>query len=359
MVTIKDIAKLLKVSPSTVSMCLNDHPRVSERTKARVKSLARKLHYHPNVIARAMVHKKTQMVGLIISDIMSSFFPQIIQGIEDVLSEEKYSAILCPTNGDPARERWYLSLLRDKRVDGIIADPVETRDNVDLWQDIMDRKVPLVAILNEPPVGNACYIGVDNVKGGYIATEHLVKNGHKIIGHLAGPRRFHISQDRLKGFRMALEKYSLPCYENLILETTFDWEAGYNNMKILLQTSPQLTAVFCAGDIIAIGASYALRQSGFRVPEDIAIMGFDDLFLASIAEVPLTTVAQPKYNLGALSARKLSALIRGEKVRREILHPTLTIRNSCGEKKSEQGPEEATAANFKMQYKHGKESLKK
>ena len=351
MVTIKDLAKLLKVSPSTVSMCLNDNPHVSERTKVRVKSLARKLHYHPSLIARAMVHKKTQLVGLIISDIMSSFFPQIIQGIEDVVSEEKYSVILCPTNGDPAREREYLTLLRDKRVDGIIADPVETRDNTELWQDIMDRKVPLVAILNEPPVENVCYIGVDNVKGGYLATEHLVKNGHKIIGHLAGPRRFHISQDRLKGFKMALAKNSLPSYENLILETTFDWEAGYNNMRILLQMSPRATAVFCAGDIIAIGASYALRQSGFRVPEDFAIIGFDDLFLASIAEVPLTTVAQPKYNLGALSARKLLTMISGGKANGEILQPFLTIRNSCGEKKRGKGPEEATAADFQMQYK--------
>jgi len=351
MVTIKDIARLLKVSPATVSMALNNNLRVSERTRARVKNLAKKLHYHPSLIARAMVHKKTQLVGLIISDIMSSFFPQIIQGIEDIVSEEKYSAIICPTNGDPARERDYLCLLRDKRVDGIIADPVETKDNSELWQDIMDRNVPLVAILNQPPVGNACYIGVDNVKGGYLATEHLIRNGHKIIGHLAGPQRFHISQDRLKGFRMALKKYSLPSYENLILETTFDWEAGYNNMRILLQMSPQPTAVFCAGDIIAIGASYALRQSGFRVPEDIAIIGFDDLFLASIAEVPLTTVAQPKYNLGALAGRKLLTLISGEKAKGEILQPTLTIRNSCGEKKREQGSEEATAANFKMQYK--------
>ena len=351
MVTIKDIAKTLKISPSTVSMALNDNPRVSDKTKQRVKEMARKLNYHPSLIARAMVRKKTQLVGLIISDIMSSFFPQIIQGIEDVISEELYSAIICPTNGDHAREREYMKLLREKRVDGIIAEPVETKHNKDLWEDLTRRKIPIISILNEPPVKGVCYVGVDNVKGGHLATTHLIRAGHKIIGHLAGPQNLHISRDRLKGFKKALKKYSLTCYSNLIMETSFNWEAGYNNMRIMLQRTPQPTAVFCAGDIIAIGASYALRQSGFRVPEDISVIGYDDLFLATIAEVPLTTVAQPKYHLGSIAARKLLALINGKKVESEILQPTLTIRNTCGGK-NKKGKQEATAANFKLSYEH-------
>jgi len=353
MVTIKDIAKELNVSPSTVSMALNNNPRVSDKTKKKVKELAKKMHYHPNMIARAMVQKKTCMIGLIISDIMSSFFPQIIQGIEDVIGEECYSAIICPTNGNPSREREYMQVLREKRVDGIIAEPVESKDNTDLWEDLVVRQVPVISILNIPPVKGICHIGVDNEKGGYIATEHLIQGKHRIIGHLAGPNYFHISRDRLKGFKNALKKHDLPYYENLVLETTFDWEAGYNNMRIMLQHSPRPTAVFCAGDIIAIGASYALRQSGFEVPGDIAIVGYDDLFIASIAEIPLTTVAQPKYHLGSLAAANLLQLIDGNKVKSEIMQPNLTIRQSCGRKKIEPS-RGATAANFSIQYKHKK-----
>jgi len=352
MITIKDLAKALNVSPSTISMALNNNPRVSEKTRKKVSDLAKKLHYHPNLIARAMVKKKTNVIGLLISDIMSSFFPQIIQGIEDLMTGESYSVILCPTNNDAAREREYFRILREKRVDGIITDPVECKENKELWQDFIERKMPVVAILSHPPVKGICEVTVDNVLGGFLATEHLIRTGHKIIGHLAGPCCFHISRDRLKGYRSALKKYNLPYHENLIIETTFDWEAGYNNMRLMLQTKPRPTAVFCAGDIIAIGASFALRQSGFGVPSDIAVMGYDDLFLASIAEVPLTTVAQPKYNLGSLAARKLLALIKGEKVESEILQPTLTIRDSCGSKSGRRNKSIAMAASFSLDYKH-------
>lgn len=352
MITIKDLARELNVSPSTISMALNDNPRVSEKTRKKVKALALKRQYHPNLIARAMVQKKTNMLGLIISDIMSSFFPQIIQGIEDVISEESYSAFLCPTNGDPDRERFYMRMLRDKRVDGIIAEPVECDENKDIWKDIVQRKVPIISILNPAPVPGAPSVLVDNVLGGFMATEHLIKAGHKIIGHLAGPPQFHISRDRLKGFQNCLRKYGLKCKEEIVIETTFDWEAGYNNMRRMLQIKPRPTAVFCAGDIIAIGASYALRQAGFAVPEDIAVIGYDDLFLSSIAEVPLTTVSQPKYNLGEMAARKLLALISGKQIESDILQPTMTLRDSCGEKKKMK--RKATAADFKRNYQHKK-----
>jgi LacI family transcriptional regulator, galactose operon repressor len=354
MITIKDLAKTLKVSPSTISMALNDNPRVSEKTRKKVKELAKKLRYRPNLIARAMVQKKTHLIGLIISDIMSSFFPQIIQGIEDVISKKDYSAILCPTNGSPAQERQYLNLLREKQVDGIIADPVECIDNKDLWQEIKEKNIPLITILNEAPVKNIVNIKVDNIAGGILATEHLIKDGHKIIGHLSGPECFQISKDRLEGFKIALKNYHLKCRENLIIETSFDWEAGYNNMRLMMQKKPRPTAVFCAGDIIAIGASFALRQSGFRVPDDIAIIGFDDLFLASIAEIPLTTIAQPKYHLGSLAAEKLMNLINKNKEESEILQPTLTLRDSCGLKCRKSKINKATAASFKNNYQHKK-----
>jgi DNA-binding LacI/PurR family transcriptional regulator len=330
-VTIKDIARSLSIAPSTVSMALNNNPKISKRTRKRVQDYARKLHYKPNVVARAMVKKRTQLIGLIVTDIMSSFFPQIIQGIEDVIAQDYYSAILCATNHEPRREREYLTLLQQKRVDGIIAEPVETAKNKDFWVRIFDGRIPFVAILQRPPVEDGVYVGVDNFLGGRLATRHLISLGHSIVGHLAGPQNFTISRDRKRGFRTTMREHNLRVYESLIVETAFNWQSGYEGMKRLLAAEPRLTAVFAAGDIIAIGASYAIRESGLRVPEDIAIVGFDDLPLASIAEVPLTTVAQPKYELGELAAKKLCAWLRGEKVESEVLAPSLVVRDSCGE----------------------------
>lgn len=333
-VTIKDIARTLMVAPSTVSMALNDHPRISEKTKRRVKAIARKLRYRPNLIARAMVHKQTHLIGLIVTDIMSSFFPQIIQGIEDVISKRFYSAILCATNDEGRREREYLTLLAEKRVDGIIAEPVGGQTNLRLWRDVAARKIPLVAILRRLPADDTVYVGVDNFKGGYIATRHLIQQGHEIIGHLAGPKSLRISTDRCEGFMAALRDKGLGVYKRLIIAARFNWEAGYRAMREMLEQRPPPTAVFCASDIVAIGASYAIRESGLRVPADIALVGFDDLFFASIAEVPLTTIAQPKYELGVLAAKKLRVLMQGKATKSAVLEPRLVIRESCGERLS-------------------------
>lgn len=329
-VTIKDIARVLAVAPSTVSMALNDHPRISQTTKRRVKAIARKLHYRPSLIARAMVRKQTHLIGLIVTDIMSSFFPQIIQGIEDVISKRFYSAILCATNDEARREREYLTLLREKRVDGIIAEPAGGPRNLRLWRELAARKIPLVAILRRLPADDMIYVGVDNFKGGYIAAQHLIQRGHEIIGHLAGPRSLQISTDRCEGFMAALQENGLGVHKQLIIAAKFNWEAGYRAMGEMLRRQPRPTAVFCASDIVAIGASYAIRESGLRVPGDIALVGFDDLFFASFAEVPLTTVAQPKYELGALAAKKLQALMQGKTTKSAVLEPRLVIRDSCG-----------------------------
>jgi LacI family transcriptional regulator len=331
-VTIKDIARALGLAPSTVSMALNDHPRISTKTKQRVKATARKLRYRPNLIARAMVRKQTHLIGLIVTDIMSSFFPQIIQGIEDIISKRFYSAILCATNDESRREREYLTLMREKRVDGIIAEPAHGQTNLRLWREVMTRKIPLVSILRRLPVDDTVYVGVDNFKGGYIATRHLIQQGHETIGHLAGPESLQVSADRCEGFMAALREKGLGVYEQLIIATRFNWEEGYRAMRQMLERKPRPTGVFCASDIVAIGASYAIRESGLRVPQDIALVGFDDLFFASIAEVPLTTVAQPKYELGVLAAKKLQAIMQGKTTKSAVLEPHLVIRNSCGER---------------------------
>ncbi|MCX7765496.1 MAG: LacI family transcriptional regulator [Candidatus Sumerlaeia bacterium] len=329
-ITIKELARSLNIAPSTVSMALNDHPHISPETKRRVKALARKLNYRPNLIARAMVRKRTNLIGVIISDIRSSFFPEIIQGIEDVISQELYSAIICATEDNAERERHYLSLLREKRVDGIIAEPILTRKNLDLWNSLLRQKFPIVFILRQLMLPQIPFVIVDNYRGGYLATQHLIQLGHCRIGHLAGPSTFDESRKRRKGFITALKDAGLPLDKNLIRITDFNLEAGYQKTLELLRTQQLPTAIFACSDIVAIGALKAIREMKLRVPEDIALIGFDDLFFAAFAEVPLSSVAQPKYEIGVKSANKLLTIINGGEAESEILEPHIVIRQSSG-----------------------------
>lgn len=327
-VTIKDLARELNLAPSTISMALNDHPGISSETKKRVKALARKMHYSPNVIARAMVRKRTHLIGVIISDIMSSFFPEIIQGIEDVVSKHFYSIILCTTENNPARERHYLNLLKQKGVDGIIAQPLPGSENLRFWRYLARHKMPVLFVLQQIPLDNTPFVIVDNYQGGYIATEHLIQRGHRVIAHLAGPRKFELSQERRKGFIDALRTSGLVVYESLIKRTKFNLEDGYKKTLQLLAHKPRPTAIFACSDIVAIGAIHAIREQGLRVPQDVAIIGFDDLFFASFSEVPLSSVAQPKYEIGVRAAEKLLQIIDGKNVESEILKPSIVVRHS-------------------------------
>ncbi len=328
--TIKDIARELGLATSTVSMALNDHPRISDSTKKRVRALAKKHHYRPNIIARAMVRKRTHLIGLIITDIMSSFYPQIIQGIEDVVSEEFYSVILCATENSPGREQHYLQLLREKRVDGLIADPVPGAHNEEAWRQLRQYSVPMVSILQKLECEDAPYVIVDNYRGGYIATQHLIRNGHKTIAHLAGPTKLEISKLRKRGFKDALAEAGLPLHRALVRSTKFNFEDGYKKTLELLKQATTPTAIFACSDIVAIGAIQALRRKNLRVPEDIAVIGFDDLFFASFSEIPLTSVSQPKYEIGVRAARKILKLIEGKPVKNETLKPTIVERQSTG-----------------------------
>ncbi len=309
-------------------MALNDHPRISSETKKRAKALARKMDYRPNIIARAMVHKRTHLIGVVITDIMSSFFPEIIQGIEDVVSKHYYSVILCATDSNPKREEHYLNLLKQKRVDGIIAEPVPGSHNLKLWKTLFKHNVPTLCILNRLPLNGTHYVIVDNYRGGYLAAQHLMEQGHRIIAHLAGPRNLTISTERRKGFIDGLRKAGVPVYKSLIKTSHFNFEDGYKKTLQLLEHEPMPTAIFACSDIVAVGAVHAIRERNLRVPDDIAVIGFDDLFFTSFSEVPLSSIAQPKYEIGVKAGEKILQLIEGQEVENEVLQPNPVIRKS-------------------------------
>lgn len=328
-VTLKEIAEELNLAPSTVSMALNNHPMIKDETRQMVQAHARKVNYFPNLAARAMVKGKTLLVGLIISNIQSSFFPEIIQGIEDVLVEEGYSVILCPTNDIAEREKYYINLVRQKGVDGIICETPPEVPNRAEWVNVVGAR-PVLFILRKPGIAGASSLTVNNRKGAELATQHLIDLGHRRIAHMAGPQFLDICRDRLAGYTETLKKAGLSPEDSLIFQAgDFAYETGYKAMAQFLDHAKPPTAVFCASDITALGGLHCARERGLRVPEDISFVGFDDLPIAAIAEVPLTTIAQPKDQLGRMAADKLLRLIAGGKVQSKILAPALVPRASA------------------------------
>lgn len=331
-VTIKDVANYAKVCHTTVSRVLHNDPRISAATKARVFEAIRILGYRPNIMARGLVKKQTYLIGLIVPDIMSSFFPEIIQGIEEIASSKGYSIILCTSENNVDRELAYVHLLLSKGVDGIILSPVYGKDILKLHPIIQLEHKPVVylgAMLKG--LKDAVFVGVDDIKIGYIATKHLIDLGYRKILHLTGPSSSLQSLRRRAGYIKAMKEHNLYEYTSLIIRSGFTIEDGYKSMQEAfskLNFIPE--AVYAVCDNAAIGALEAITEKGYNVPEDIALIGTDDLNVAPLLKVPLTSVSQPKYQMGAIAANNLIDWIEGKEVSNTILESQLVIRASCG-----------------------------
>jgi LacI family transcriptional regulator len=332
-VTIKHIAKEAKVSHTTVSRVFHQDPRISDSTKKRVLQIAKQLNYRPNIMARGLVKQQTYLIGLIVPDIMSSFFPEIIQGIEEVAAKEGYSIILCTSENDADREIKYTDLLLSKGVDGLIICPVFGSDVIDLDEIISRDKKPVVYIGSPVSGTNGYFVSVQEEKIGYIATKHLLQLGHRNIVHLAGNPHVMLSRQRLKGFQKALKEFGLSSDGDKIVQSGFTVSAGAEAMTRVLKRKLRPSAIYAVCDTAAIGAIQVIRQMNLAIPQDIAIVGTDDLNFVELMEVPLTTVSQPKYQMGAIAAGKLLQNIAGKPIKNTILETKLIIRDSCGAKK--------------------------
>lgn len=331
-VTIKHIARVAKVSHTTVSRVFYDDPRISKATKKRVLRIAKQMNYRPNIMARGLVKKQTYLIGLIVPDIMSSFFPEIIQGIEEIAAEKGYSIILSTSESDTDREMKYIESLLSKGVDGLIISPVYGSDVVEIDEIILRDKKPVVYIGSPIRGVKGLFVSVNDEKIGYIATKHLLQLGHRNIVHLAGNPHVLLSQHRLEGFRKALREFKIPPNGKRIILSGFSISAGAQAMEKVLQMKPRPTAIYAVCDSAAIGAMQTIRQANLSIPQDIALVGTDDLNIAELVEVPLTTVSQPKYQMGAIAAQKLIQKIAGKPVKDTILETKLIIRESCGAK---------------------------
>ncbi|HEY9161266.1 MAG TPA: LacI family DNA-binding transcriptional regulator [Desulfomonilia bacterium] len=298
--TIKDIARRLDISYATVSRALNGRYGVHPKTKENILKMAQEMNYHPNAIARGLVKQHTETIGLVIPDITNPFFPEVARGIEDRAEEQGYSVFLCNTNWEQEREARYLSLLREKRVDGIILAPVSDKSPLDWKFD--DRALPLVFVSEVRRGMGKSYVAIDNIHGGYIATRYLINKGYKRIGFFGAAEDELTSEERYQGYARALKEAGLREYKKFVRFGDYGSNTGNRLITDMIRKKDYPDAVFAVNDLFALSVMQGILGSGLRIPGDIAVIGFDDIPLASFPEIMLTTVAQPKYQMGRIAA---------------------------------------------------------
>lgn len=332
MASIKDVAKLANVSTATVSRVLRNAGNVTEETKRRVLEAIEALNYQPNVLGRYLRRMETETVLVIVPDITNPFFSKVLRGIEAVALERGYQVLLGDTQNDVQLEEQYLNVLPQKQVDGMIFLTARTRKEL---MEEMSRQFPIVLACEYLEGTDIPTVSIDNISSARKATEHLIGLGHRRIAHLTGPMDVILSRDRLRGYYQALAQHDIDVDASLVQEGDFSFESGYNVTLKLLALEKPPTAIFAANDAMAIGAIKAVRHRGGRVPDDVAVVGFDDIQMASIFEPGVTTIAQPMFDIGKQAMKLLLQLIDGEEVERRqfVLPDRLVIRESCGGKR--------------------------
>ena len=317
------------MSTATVSHVINETRFVSEELCAKVYQAMRELDYRPNAIARSLRRKKTHNIGMIIPDISYPFLAEVAKGVEDIGFELGYNVILFDSNGDLEKEASCIELFQEKRVDGIVF--VAAGESADHVQSLIEQEMPVILVDRDLTEIEVDTVIADNVESGYRATEHLIQSGHRRIGCITGPRKLGVSNKRVDGCRQALERYGLPLCDEFLVHGDFRCRGGYEAMKELLALKKPPTAIFACNDLMAMGAICAASQKRLRMPQDVAIIGCDDIALASFTNPSLTTIAQPKYEMGAMAVKMLVERIedRNRPPTKQILPIELVIRDSC------------------------------
>ena len=332
MATIKDIAVKTKLSTATVSLVLNGKDsRISQKTRDLVIKTAKELNYRPNQLAVGLITKRTKTIGLIVPDIRNSFFSSLAKGIEDECRKNGWTVILCNTSDKHERDLEYINMLASKGVDGILycmsADSTieKFQECYTLLNNLNIRYIMLDRSFNMP---NLITARLNHIKGGYLATKHLIELGHKQIACVTGPKNLEDSNKRLEGYKIALREANILYDEGIIIEGNYHMESGISAIDRLINKS--FTAIFAFNDMMAYGVYKGLITHNLVVPTDISIIGYDDIYISEIFEVPLTTIHQPVEHLGSISARSLIEIIEKEiqSISIPTYSPTLVIRKS-------------------------------
>ncbi len=311
-VSIKDIAKAAGVSHPTVSRALRDSPLVNMHTKTRIKDLAREMGYCPDARARSLVTGRSYTVGVVVTTIADPFVAEVVQGIESTAHDNGYTVILSSSNSEPEREIAAVEMLRVKRVDGVIV--TSSRIGA-LYLEHLERiGVPVVLINNHnEQSGHYTYtVTVDNRHGSYLATKYLIQIGHCRIAYITGPADHSSDADRMAGYRQALRKNSIPYDPTLVVPGDGRPTGGTRALRTLIEMRQPPSAVFCYNDMTAIGVLRAAQEANISIPGDLAVVGFDDIPFASFVYPPLTTIIQPKQEMGRLAMEMTLKLTEAE-----------------------------------------------
>lgn len=329
MATIKEVARRAEVSVGTVSNILSGAVPVSERLKERVLRIIRELDYHPNHVARSLKIRQTKMLGMVVSDITNTFFPQVVRGAEDAAWKHNYMLVTFNSDDQPDRERQVLSALRTRRVDGILLVAASTDGDLSHIQGAIDAGIPVICI--DRPIASLpvdC-LSVDSVAGARRGVEHLIRCGHRRIGILSGTLSLQVGRDRLEGYKQALRAAGIAYDEALVRNGGFRAETGYKaSLELLREARP--TAVFSSNAMMVLGLMRAVNELNLRCPEDIAIVSFDDPVFSQSLKPELTCVAQPAYELGFHGTEMLIRRLRNPQSDRaiELLGTELRVRHS-------------------------------
>jgi LacI family transcriptional regulator len=324
----RDVAERAGVSVTTVSHVINETRPVSDELRQRVLAAIDELGYQPNVLARSLRRGETHTIGMIVPDSANPFFAELARGIEDTSFAHGYNLILCNSDGDLDKELIYADVLTEKQVDGILF--VAAGVSTDHIRALQERRIPVVIVDREIPDVSVDQVLTDNARGGWLATRHLLELGHRCIGCITGPSDVTPSAERVTGYRQALSEGGIPVDEVLIVKGDFQYESGYRAARQILARDDPPTAIFTCNDLMAVGAISAAVEMGRQVPVNLSVVGFDDVRLASFANPPLTTIVQPKYEMGVLATTMLLERMRDHDIppRRRLLDTSLLIRQS-------------------------------
>lgn len=325
--SIKDIARLARVSHPTVSRALQNSPLVNAKTAERIRRIAKESGYRASAIARGLVTRRTRTIGLVVTSIADPFTSEVVSGIEQAANDHGYSVFLADSNADPERERKIVQAFAEQRVDGILV--TSSRVGALYLPLLSEMMVPIILVNDQHPGAFVHSVMISNQEGSRAVAEHLVGLGHRQIAFIGDQFGYQSDTERFAGYKEALDAAGIPLREDYVVRGNGKPEAGMRAMDRLLYLSDPPTAVCCYNDMTALGAMRSIRVHGLRVPQDISVAGFDDLFVASYTEPTLTTVRQPMRRMGHLAMENLIKLMSGQESAVRIkVKPELVVRES-------------------------------
>ena len=330
-INLKKVAEKAGVSIATVSRVINDSPNVNPQTRIKIEKLIKELKYTPNRVAKRLRNRNTSsnLLGVLIPDIQNPFYVDVLRGIEDVAYRNKYALIMCNFAQDETKEKLYLDILQSESIDGLIAAPTHEYDQE--VSNLVRTGLPIVCVDRGLMDVDVDVVLVENQKGAYMAVDYLAKKGYKRIAYISGIPKIPSSRDREQGYRDALEQNDLPYEKELIRYGDSRHESGVKLCADLLELPNPPDAIFTGNNLITLGALETIHTKNLKVPDDIAIIGFDDMYWSISLNPPLTAVRQPAYEIGKCAAEQLISRINnpGRPTSSMILKTELMIRNSC------------------------------